>query len=170
VGEGDAMSATALSPADLREQVRAFLVREADLMDTYQYDDWLALWSHDGNYWVPCNEDDYDPARHVSIIYDDYGRLQERCFRLNGDAAHSQDPPSRLCRIIGNEQVSQSCDGQVRVRANMILVEVRAGEKNVYGARLEYVLDEADGSFKIKRKKVILLDNDEPLGNLTFLL
>jgi benzoate/toluate 1,2-dioxygenase subunit beta len=164
------MSAVAVSMADLREQVSAFLVREADLMDTYQYDDWLGLWSADGNYWIPCNEDDYDPARHVSIVYDDYNRLQERCFRLSGDSAHSQDPPSRLCRIVGNQQVTQSCDGQVRVRANMILVEVRSGEKNIYGARLEYVLEAAEGSFKIKRKKVILLDNDEPLGNLTFLL
>ena len=164
------MSAAALSPADLREQVSAFLVREADFMDRYQYDDWLALWSAEGVYWVPCNEDDYDPARHVSIIYDNYDRLQERIFRLNGDSAHSQDPPSRLARIIGNEQVSLSCDGHVRVRANMILVEVRSGEKNVYGARLEYSLQPEGDSFKIRQKKVILLDNDEPLGNLTFLL
>ena len=158
------------SLSELREQVTVFLVHESDLMDQHQYDDWLGLWSSEGIYWVPCNEDDYDPARHVSIIYDDYARLQERCFRLNGDAAHSQDPPSRLTRIIGNQQVTQSLDGQVRVRANMILVEVRAGEKNVYGARLEYVLQPAEDSFKIRQKKVILLDNDEPLGNLTFLL
>ena len=93
---------TAAPPlADLREQVRAFLTEEADMMDRYRYDDWLALWSTEGIYWVPCNEDDYDPAKHVSIVYDDYERLQERCFRLNGDAAHSQDPPSRLCRIVG---------------------------------------------------------------------
>jgi 3-phenylpropionate/cinnamic acid dioxygenase small subunit len=171
VGEGDAMTTTdAPSLTELREQVRTFLVRESEAMDQQQYDDWLGLWSPDGVYWVPCNEDDYDPRRHVSIIYDNYDRLQERCFRLNGDAAHSQDPPSRLTRIVGNEQVSQDCDGNVRVRANMILVEVRSGEKNVYGARLEYTLRPAADSFKIRQKKVILLDNDEPLGNLTFLL
>jgi len=105
-----------------------------------------------------------------SVIYDNYDRLQERCFRLNGDAAHSQDPPSRLTRIVGNERLKPSPDGTLQVRANMILVEVRSGEKNVYGARLEYTLQPVDDSFKIRRKKVILLDNDEPLGNLTFLL
>jgi benzoate/toluate 1,2-dioxygenase subunit beta len=171
VGEGDAMTtAAAPSLTELREQVRTFLVHESETMDQHQYDDWLGLWTPDGVYWVPCNEDDYDPTRHVSIIYDNYDRLQERCFRLNGDAAHSQDPPSRLTRIVGNEQVTQSRDGNVRVRANMILVEVRSGEKNVYGARLEYTLQPAADSFKIRQKKVILLDNDEPLGNLTFLL
>jgi benzoate/toluate 1,2-dioxygenase subunit beta len=170
VGEGDAMSAAVPSLGELREHVSAFLVQEADLADQHRYDDWLELWSSDGIYWVPCNEDDYDPARHVSIIYDDYGRLQERCFRLNSEGAHSQDPPSRLCRIIGNERVSRSDDGDVRVRANMILIEVRSGEKNVYGGRLEYTLRPEGDSFKIRHKKVVLLDNDEPLGNLTFLL
>jgi 3-phenylpropionate/cinnamic acid dioxygenase small subunit len=170
VGEGDAMSTDVVSPGELRELVSSFLVHEADLVDQHRYDDWLGLWSPDGIYWVPCNDDDYDPRRHVSIIYDDYGRLGERCFRLNSEGAHSQDPPSRLCRVVGNEQVSRQSDGDVRVRANMVLVEVRSGEKNVYGARLEYTLRPEGDSFKIRRKKVVLLDNDEPLGNLTFLL
>ena len=164
------MSTATVSLGELREHVSAFLVHEAELADQHRYDDWLALWSSDGTYWVPCNSDDYDPARHVSIVYDDYERLQERCFRLNSEGAHSQDPPSRLCRVIGNEQVSVSRAGTVQVRANMILVEVRSGEKNVYGARVEYTLQPDEDSFKIRRKKVVLLDNDEPLGNLTFLL
>ena len=164
------MSAIVSSLGELREQTSAFLMHEAALADQHRYDEWLELWSSDAIYWVPCNEDDYDPARHVSIIYDDYGRLQERCFRLNSEGAHSQDPPSRLCRIVGNEQVSRSGDGNVQAHANMILVEVRGGEKNIYGARLEYTLQPEGDSFKIKHKKVVLLDNDEPLGNLTFLL
>ncbi len=164
------MSTVVPSVGELGEQVNAFLVHEADLVDRHQYDQWLELWSSDGIYWVPCNEDDYDPTRHISIIYDDYGRLEERCFRLNSEGVHSQDPPSRLCRVIGNERVSRSRDGDVYVRANMILVEVRSGEKNVYGARLEYTLRPEVDSFKIRQKKVVLLDNDEPLGNLTFLL
>lgn len=164
------MTTVAPSLGELRQQVSAFLVHEADLMDQHRYDDWLELWASDGVYWVPCNEDDYDPRQHVSIIYDDHARLEERCFRLNSAGAHSQDPPSRLCRIIGNEVVTPSSAGSVQARANMILVEVRAGEKNIYGARLEYVLEPDRDSFKIRHKKVILLDNDEPLGNLTFLL
>lgn len=164
------MTTAVPSLGELRDQVGSFLVLESELMDQHRYEEWLGLWSPDGTYWVPCNDDDYDPARHVSIIYDDHGRLAERCFRLASDAAHAQDPPSRMCRIVGNEQVSRGPDGTVRVRATMILVEVRSGEKNVYGARLEYTLQPEEESFKIRHKKVILLDNDEPLGNLTFLL
>ena len=44
---------------------------------------------------VPCNKDDYDPRLHVSIVYDDYQRLKEWCFRLSSDGAHAQETPSR---------------------------------------------------------------------------
>jgi 3-phenylpropionate/cinnamic acid dioxygenase small subunit len=159
---------------DLRERVTTFLTREADLADTHRYSEWLELWAPEGVYWVPANSDDYEPRLHVSIIYDDYARLQERCYRLSLEGAHSQDPPSRLCRVLGNVRLmgtdGEESPDELPIAANMVLMEVRSGIKNVYGAQCHYRLLETDGSFKIKLKKVILLDNDEPLGNLTFLL
>ncbi len=37
-------------------------------MDEHAYDEWLGLWTEDALYWIPCNEDDFDPERHVSIV------------------------------------------------------------------------------------------------------
>lgn len=161
-----------MSGTSLRDRVGAFLTEEAELADSHLFSEWLALWATDGIYWVPCNEDDYDPLRHVSIIYDDYNRLQERCFRLSMEGSHSQEPRSRLCRVMANPQLSEDdpVTAEVSVKSKMILVEVRHGVKSVYAARCEYVLQETGESFLIKRKKVTLLDNDEPLGNLTFIL
>ena len=59
---------------------------------------------------------------------------------------------------------------QLMAKTKMILVEVRSGVKTVYGARCEYQLVEMGNTFKMRMKKVILLDNDEALGNLTFIL
>jgi len=164
---------TISSDISVRSRVEAFLDHEADCADRHLYSEWLELWSPTGTYWVPCNADDYDPRHHVSIIYDDYQRLQERCFRLSAEGAHAQDPPSRLCRIVGNIQFdNEACsdDGELHVRANMVLVEVRSGLKTVYAARLEYRLLLVEDAFRINLKKVMLLDNDEALGNLTFIL
>lgn len=155
----------------LRERVGEFLAYEADLTDRHQFDDWLSLWTPDAIYWVPSNEDDYDVRTHLSIIYDDHERLQERCVRLSAEGAHSQDPRSRLCRTIGCVRVvSPDADGFVSATATMVLVEVRSGVKTTYAARLEYQLVDHDGTFRMRRKKVVLVDNDEPLGNVTFLL
>ena len=46
-----------------RHQIETFLYREARLMDEHAYDEWLALWTDDALYWVPCNRDDSDPMR-----------------------------------------------------------------------------------------------------------
>ncbi len=53
---------------DLHAAVTAFLYREAVLMDEGRYAEWFALWTEDALYWVPCNDDDIDPKRRVSII------------------------------------------------------------------------------------------------------
>ena len=52
----------------------------------------------------------------------------------------------------------------------MMLLELRAGMKNVYGGRCEYELVHGGDTFKMRKKKVILIDNDEPYDNLSFLL
>src|SRR5438445_7077305 len=88
-----------------RHKVETFLYREARLMDEHAYDEWLALWTEDALYWVPCNEDDYDPERHVSIVYENRARLEDRIQRLKSGAAYAQDPKSRLSRVVGNVEI-----------------------------------------------------------------
>ena len=79
-----------MDTADFRvlREVEEFLFREADLADNHRFDEWLALWTKDARYWVPSNEEEIDPSRHISVIYDDWKRLDERIFRLKGRHAH----------------------------------------------------------------------------------
>ena len=81
-----------------RQRVEQFLFHEAQLMDEHRFDEWLALWSEPALYWVPSNRDDLDPAREVSLIYDDWVRLQLRIARLKSGFAHAQEPRSRMRR------------------------------------------------------------------------
>lgn len=90
-----------------RQQIENFLYREARLMDENAYDEWFALWTDDALYWVPANEDDIDPQRHVSIIYEDKMRLEDRIARLKSGAAYAQDPKSRMRRVIANIEIEE---------------------------------------------------------------
>lgn len=54
---------------DLRE-LEQFLYREARLLDEQRWDEWEALWTPDGEYWVPSRPDQPDPVRHVSLVYE----------------------------------------------------------------------------------------------------
>lgn len=146
-----------------------FLYHEAALLDGRRFDDWLELYTEDAEYWIPQG-DEPDPARTVSIAYDDRRRLHERVLRLSSGFAYSQDPPSRTCHIVGNPRVLSSSDSAVEVTSNLLVAEVRRATQNVYAARVEHVLVPNGEAFMIRRKVIWLLNSDAPLGNVTFLI
>ena len=152
-------------------QVEQFLYREARLMDEHAYDDWLALWAVDALYWVPVNRDDIDSTREISIIYADRRRMEDMIARLKGGAAYAQDPPSRMRRIVANVEIEdESEDGGIVVCANFLLTELRRHRQTTFAGRTIHKLRPEQGSFKIVSKKVELLNNDEVIGNLSFLI
>ncbi len=156
-------------PVD-RHQIENFLYREARLMDEHAYDEWLSLWAEDALYWVPCNEDDIDPQRHVSIIYDNRARLEDRIERMKSGAAYAQDPKSRLRRMVSNVEVEEGDNGEVTVYSNFNLTELRRGRQDTFAGRTIHKLRPQGASFKIAYKKVLLVNNDEVIDNLTFLI
>jgi benzoate/toluate 1,2-dioxygenase beta subunit len=153
-----------------RSKVESFLYREARLMDENLYDEWLSLWTQDALYWVPCNRDDSDPALEISAIYDDRARLQIRIDRLKSGVAYAQDPKSRMRRLISNIEIQRADNGDLIVSSNFLLVELRRSKQDVFAGRTIHRLQSDDESFKISYKKVLLVNNDEVIDNLTFLV
>jgi benzoate/toluate 1,2-dioxygenase beta subunit len=156
-------------PVD-RHLVENFLYREARLMDENAYDEWFALWTDDALYWVPANEDDIDPLRHVSIVYEDKAHLEDRIVRLKSGAAYAQDPRSRMRRVISNIEIEEGEQGDVIVYSNFNLTELRRSQQRTFAGRTIHKLRPEGNSFKIAYKKVLLVNNDEVISNLTFLV
>jgi 3-phenylpropionate/cinnamic acid dioxygenase small subunit len=156
-------------PVD-RHQIENFLYREARLMDEHAYDEWLALWTEDMLYWVPCNDDDIDPQRHVSIIYDNRARLEDRIERLKSGVAYAQEPKSRLRRVVSNVEIEEGANGEITVYSNFNLTELRRSRQDTFAGRTIHKLRPEGVSFKIASKKVLLVNNDEVIDNLTFLI
>ncbi len=155
--------------ASLRERVEEFLFFEAKLIDEHRYDEWLGLWTEDARYWVPCNTDDADPSLQAMIIYDNRARLNERIYRMTSGAAWAQQPRSRTRRLIANVEVRE-IDGGYAVESNCIIAELRRSRQDIFAARMLHTLRPSGDSFRIALKKVLLLNNDEPIDNLTFLV
>ncbi len=154
-----------------RQEVENFLYREARFMDENNYDAWLELYAEDALYWVPCNQDDLDPARAISIYYDDRPRLEARITRLKSGMAHAQEPKSRLLRLISNVEIGEEADnGEVTVYANFHVTELRRSRQRLIAGRTTHQLRPVPGGFQIVLKKVVLLTNDEVIDNLTFLI
>lgn len=151
-------------------RIEAFLIGEARLMDENRYAEWLALWAENGRYWVPCNADDGDPATTVSIIYDDYERLCQRVERLASGTVQAQQPAPRMRRILGGFEAVDGDGVETTVESNFILAVARERSKEIWAGRTTHRLRTHGDSFRIVSKKVVLIDLDQELPILQFLI
>src|SRR5436853_252065 len=85
-----------------------FLLHEARLLDEAKFDDWLALFTADGWYWVPSEPNQDNPHDTVSLIYDDRRLLETRVRRLASPRMYSQEPRSRCSRMVGNVTIEHA--------------------------------------------------------------
>jgi benzoate/toluate 1,2-dioxygenase subunit beta len=152
------------------QEVEALLYKEARLINGNQLETWLELFTTDGQYWIPCNADDIDPETHVSIIYDDRSRLEERVARLESGLAYGQQPRSRTRHLITNVEILKEMEEGIIATSNFLIVELRRGVETIFAGRTEYQLRFEENELKIGMKKVELINNNEPLGNLSFIL
>ena len=155
---------------NLTDRVSRFLYLEADCMDEHRFDEWLALWDEELRYWVPCNAEDIDPSRHVSLIYDDRGTLEDRIARLQSPSAHSQIPRSRLRRLISNIVVTDKDEGVLEVSSNFILAESRHHRQTLFAGKSIHTLIDKNNTLLMTQKKVLLIDNDDYINNLSFIV
>jgi len=154
-----------------RDRAEAFLYREAQFADEHRFDEWMALWEDaDITYWIPSNQDEIDPRRHVSIVYENRDQLEERLIRLRSKGVHSQQPRSRMRRIVSNVVIESDDGSLARVEANFMLREFRRDLETTYGGRFVYQLRYDAQDIRMVSKKVLLVNNDAYIGNLTFLL
>ena len=76
-----------------RAEVEDFLFHEARLLDEWKLDDWVALFTDDGEYLIPPTDTpDGDPKRDLFLVYDDRHRIGERARRLGKKSAHAEFP------------------------------------------------------------------------------
>lgn len=151
-------------------EIARFLAREARLMDEGRYDEWLALWADDGLYWVPCNHDDVDPTREVSLIYDDRLRLGERVERLKSGSVLAQEPKPRMRRVVSNIEIEAGEGGETLVHSNFVLGIARPTGQQLWLGHSIHRLRTGGGAFKIAQKKVLLINSDTEMPLLQFLI
>lgn len=164
-----------------RTEIEEFLYHEADLLDCWHLDDWLKLFHPDGFYWIPIDPN-LDPIREPSVLYDDQYMREMRVHQLVRETSHwSQIPASRTIHSISNVRVSPpQADGIIEVRCNLIVTELRSAgpraiqyglnEQRSIAARCLYRLVKGSDHWLILLKKVVLINHDQPLDNLTFMI
>ncbi len=155
-------------------EICGFLYMEARLADESCYAEWEALVEDDMVYWVPRGEGDYDMDKQVSITADNRPRLRTRIAQLATGKRHAQVPVSYMRRIISNIEAFPHPAGGYRVLSNFVLYELRRSSTRtieIWPGRIEHHLRRrADGSLGMFFKKVVLINGDEAVPSLAFII
>lgn len=154
----------------LLEDVTQFIYKEARLQDDHRYDDWEALWTDDGIYWIPANGEGGDPENEMSIIYDNRSRISLRIRQFHTGKRFSQTPRSRLRRIVSNIEILEQTDEHILVTSNAMVFESHTRGDTLWAARTEYKLRDTEGGLRMALKKVVLVNNETALWSMAFLI
>jgi 3-phenylpropionate/cinnamic acid dioxygenase small subunit len=170
------MTATLKSRPVTREAAEKFLYRETRLIDERRLEDWARLFAEDGIYWLPLGEGK-DHRTEPAILCDGPKQRAMRIHQLLNYTHFAQDPPSRLIHFVSNIEIDdQAGIDEILLRCNALIQELRPGDfqelqiglgsQRTLATRCEYRIRVTD-DWRILEKKVLLLDRDQPVSNLT---
>ena len=144
-------------PLLLQHEVEQLLYLEARLLDDWNLDEWLTLYTEDARYVVPTTDlPEGNPESDLVFIDDDYNRLAARIARLKSRHAHREYPWSRTRRFIANVMVTGTDGDEIAATASIAVWRFRAGESSPYVGRYDVRLRRVDGRLRLCYKRAIL--------------
>ncbi len=155
---------------DLMNAVTAFIYQEADMLDFKEYEAWLDLWAEDGIYVVPIDPEAEDYANTLNFAYDKADMRRLRVNRLtSGEAVSTQTTPKTVRAPTRFRILEQSGDS-VTVRCAQHISENRHGNLRTYPADVTYTLVKNGDGFRMREKIVRLLNSDNHLSSIGYIL
>lgn len=158
-----------LNPKTLLGIACDVVAREVAHLDDRRWDDWLALWTDDCEYWVPTwvTEDTLasDPHRELShIYYANRTGLEDRIARIRTGRAPSANPLRRTSHSVSNILVTDPGDASFGFRTswNAHVYDPHAKQSFQFFGHAEYRLALRPSGWLIARKKTILLNDTLP--------
>ena len=149
---------------------RDLLLREAQFLDERRWDEWLALYHPDAEFWIPAwrNESEFteDPETGISLMYvSSRSQLEERVMRVKSGRSAASAVLPRTAHSLTNIMVQTPQQNGALV-ANAIaathLFDVKRREQHTFFGRCEYRLVQDGGAWRIRRKKIVLLNDTIP--------
>jgi 3-phenylpropionate/cinnamic acid dioxygenase small subunit len=147
-----------------------FIWTEADLLDSQDYTAWLSLWTERGHYVIPIEHDAVDHAAHLNIVYDDRAMRAARVTRLKSGLSMSASPSARTVRTVSRFRLLKSGDGAATIRCAQHLVEYKYDRTRTLAADVTYRLVRAGDGLALDEKVVRLVNSDEALFGIGYLL
>lgn len=152
---------TPLPYHDPRHQLASqFLVEEAHLLDSAQFQAWLGLMHAQVIYRMPVRVTALKEIAESSVqtmdhFLEDYYSLSKRVERFGTKSAWTEDPQSRTRHHVSNFRTFVIDDTTLRVESALLLYRSRGdNEPSVLSAGRTDVLVETDEGYKLKERTI----------------
>ncbi len=155
---------------DLLEIGREILYREAAYLDEQRWDEWLALFTEDCEYWVPTwrteGELTSNPRAEIShVYYAGRAGLEDRIVRIRSGRSPASMPLRRTTHIVGNVLLTGTeGDALMRLRSSWTshVFDPHHKKTDVFFGHAYYDLRSEGKTWSIAKKKTILQNDYLP--------
>lgn len=144
--------------------IQAFLYREGRLLDDREWDEWLALYRKDAEFWMPAWDDDdqltRDPHSEISLIYyPNRDGLEDRVYRIKTERSGASTPEPRTTHQVTNLEILSQDGDTMELRFNWHTLSHRYKKTDSFFGTCFYSLD-VSGETPLITRKVVQLNND----------
>lgn len=159
-----------LDPRDLLAAGTELLQREALYLDERRWDEWLALYTPDCEYWMPAwkSEDELgqNPRTELSYFYyDNRAGLEDRVARVVSGRSAASSPMPRTTHLLNAIRLRRDpTAGRLALGASWTcqVYFPRLKESRAFFGRVEHDLVLREESWLIARKKIVLQNDYIP--------
>lgn len=182
-GSVTADALVAPGPADLaamwlHHRIAAFYQHESDLLDTRNFEVWLALFTDDATYDVPMRTTtEAGGPTEISprgrIVWDTRASLEVRVARLRSGSAWAEQPPTRTRHHLTGLRIGAVSGSEVETSANLLVYCNRgddAGHVLFSADRRDRLVVGGPGGFAIRSRVVVLDQANLPAPKLSVFL
>ncbi|MFV5994717.1 aromatic-ring-hydroxylating dioxygenase subunit beta [Streptomyces sp. NPDC056231] len=156
-----------------RQDVEDFLYTEADILDRWDYDGWLALFEPGARFEIPTTDyrPGWSPHESGSFVDDDWGLLLARVKRLKSRKAHAENPHSRTHRLVSNVRLCEGSEDSFKVAASFVVHRARDGHFDAYVGWYDHLLVPTEDGLRFRLRRSVLGHESLAAGaRLSFIL
>lgn len=153
-----------------KAELTDFIHRECELLDMARFEEWLGLFTPDGQYWIPLAHGQESPEEDFSLMIENPLLLRMRIERMQHPLAHGMTTPIYTSRLVGNILMGPVEETAAEVSARFMLTEVENDRQRVFSGKCSYSLVKLDSSWRMKRKRIDLVNCASPLASIQIIL
>ncbi len=145
---------------DPQRSIEQFLYRQAECLDTGDWQGFIDLFADDGMYWMPADPSQTTGDGVPSIFYEDRDLMAVRMRRMTHPRAWSQKTEWGTNHVVSNVRIEadDSASGELVVRSRFHMMEFRNDATRHFAGSYIHHLRRGPDGYRIRLQRVDMVN------------